>query len=239
MASGVWWSLGPVDHCWGGLCVRLGGQFWGLAGGAVLRRGAGSLRGPRVVAAGSGPGRFRMGSGSGLPWAHHSMGGLVQDLVPGWLLWDLRCVHRLFFFLFMVLGRAVGWGGAFPLLGAAWVGLGDGGSQARAATTGVTAWFVCLFVFFSSLFVGALWGGEGGAFWVHSSSPNTVTTGPEPGGHQALLPCGGSQETGVPIAASLWLGELLYIPYPSPFWLLYTAHTNTRRVLGACVFCGV
>ena len=49
------------------------------------------------------------------------------------------------FFLFRVLRRAVGWGGAFPHLGEAWVGLGDGGSQARAAATGVTAWFVCLF----------------------------------------------------------------------------------------------
>ena len=45
-----------VDYCWGGLCVGLGGQFWGLADGAHLRRGAGSLRGPGVVAAGSGPG---------------------------------------------------------------------------------------------------------------------------------------------------------------------------------------
>ena len=45
-----------------------------------------------------------------------------------------------------------------------------------------------------------------------SSSPNMVAAGPEPGGHQALLPCGRSQVTGVPIAASLWLpspGELL------------------------------
>ena len=41
------------------------------------------------------------------------------------------------------------------------------------------------------------------AFWGYSSSLNTVAAGPEPGGHQALLPCGGSQETGVPIAASL------------------------------------
>ena len=66
-----------------------------------------------------------MPGGSGLPWARHSMGGLVQVLVLGWLLWDLRCV-RLFFF-FRVLERAVGWGGAFPLTGGAWVGLGDGG----------------------------------------------------------------------------------------------------------------
>ena len=38
----------------------------------------------------------------------------------------------------------MGWGGAFPLLGEAWVGLGDGGSQARAAAAGVTEWFVFL-----------------------------------------------------------------------------------------------
>ena len=39
----------------GGDCVSgLEWQFWGLAGGAVLMRGAGSLRGPGVVAAGSG-----------------------------------------------------------------------------------------------------------------------------------------------------------------------------------------
>ena len=35
---------------------------------------------------------------SGLPWARHSMGGLVQVLVPGWLLWDLGCVSRLLVF---------------------------------------------------------------------------------------------------------------------------------------------
>ena len=104
--------------------------------GAALRPGGGALPVPE---------------GSGLPWVRHSMGGLVQVLVPGWLLWDLRCVRRLFFF-FRVLGRAVGWGGAFPLLGEAWVGLGDGGSQARAAATGVTAWFVCLFVCYFFLF---------------------------------------------------------------------------------------
>ena len=39
---------------------------------------------------------------------------------------------------FRVVGRAVGWGGAFPLLGGAWVGRSDGGSQARAVATGVT-----------------------------------------------------------------------------------------------------
>ena len=73
----------------------------------------------------------------------------MQSLVPGWLVWDLRCVRRFFFF-FRVLGHAIGWVGAFPLLGEAWVGLGDGGSQARAVATGVTAWFVCflLLLFF-------------------------------------------------------------------------------------------
>ena len=62
-----------VDHCWGGQCVGLGGQFWGLAGGAVLRRGAGPLRGPGMVAAGSAgsgwPDRSGVGGGAGPgPW---------------------------------------------------------------------------------------------------------------------------------------------------------------------------
>ena len=77
-AGGAVWlraSLGcrdRVDHCWGGLCVRSGGQFWGLAGGAVLRHGAGSLRGPGVVAAGSG-----LGGRAALAWV------VVLGLVPG------------------------------------------------------------------------------------------------------------------------------------------------------------
>ena len=59
-----------------------------------------------------------------------------------------------------------------------WVGLGDGGSQAR----------VCLFVFSFLFFIlrGTL--GWVFAFWVHSSSTNTVAAGPGSGGHQALLP---------------------------------------------------
>ena len=72
------------------------------------------------------------------------------------------------------------------------------------------------------------------AFWGYSSSPNMVAAGPEPGGHQALLPCGGSQVTGVPSAASLWLpspGELLspgldpHTPLPSGSC---TQHTLTH-----------
>ena len=78
----------------------------------------------------------------------------------------------------------------------------------------VCLFVICLFVFLFSLIVEVLWGGVGWvvAFWGYSSSPNMVAAGPEPGGHQALLPCGGSQVTGMPIAASLWLpspGELL------------------------------
>ena len=61
-----------VDHCWLRLCVRLGGQFWGLAGGAVLRRGAGSLRGTGVAAAGSG-----LGGRAALAWV------VLLGLVPG------------------------------------------------------------------------------------------------------------------------------------------------------------
>jgi len=55
-----------------------------------------------------------------------------------------------------------------------------------------------------------------GAFWVHSSSPNAVAAGPGPGGHQALLPCGRSQETKVPIAVSLcsFTPPVFYIPIP-------------------------
>ena len=57
----------------------------------------------------------------------------------------------------------VRWGGAVlsPCWGGAWVGLGDGGSQARAAATGVTAWFVCLVFSFFFLFVEVLWGEVG------------------------------------------------------------------------------
>jgi len=36
--------------------------------------------------------------GSGSPWAHRGVGGLVRVLVPGWLLWDLRRIRRFFFF---------------------------------------------------------------------------------------------------------------------------------------------
>ena len=57
------------------------------------------------------------------------------------------------FCFFRVLRHAVGWGGTFPLLGEAWVGLGDGGSQARAAATGVTARFFFVLFFFSFLYV--------------------------------------------------------------------------------------
>jgi len=57
-----------------------------------------------------------------------------------------------------------------------------------------------------------------------------VAAGPEPGGHQALLPCGGSQVTGVPITASLWLpspGELLSPVYiPIPLSLLAPVHST-------------
>ena len=79
--------------------------------------------------------------------------------------------------------------------------------------------------------------GRVGALWVHSS-PNTVAAGPE---HQALLPCGGSQVTGVSIAASLWLpspGELPGL-YPIPLSLLAPVHSHTCRVSGACVLWGV
>ena len=150
-----------VDYCWGGQCVGLGGQFWGLAGGAVLRRGAGSLRGPGVVAAGSGSGGrtalawvVMLGLGPGVWALPGAPGGPCQ--------WGLGCPGHATVWVgwcrswcragcsgtsdvstgcwfFRVLGRAVGWGGAFPLLGGAWVGLGDGGSQAWAAATGVTA----------------------------------------------------------------------------------------------------
>ena len=50
-----------------------------------------------------------------------------------------------------------------------------------------------------------------GVFWA-----NTVAAGPGPGGHQALLPCGRSQETKVPIAVSLcsFTPPVFYIPIP-------------------------
>ena len=170
-----------VDYCWEGLGVWPGWQFRGLAGGVVLRRGVWSLWGPGVVAAGIGPGGraalawmvvLGLGPGvwalpctlgaalpvpgrSGLSWARHGVSGLMRVLVLGWLLWDLRCVRNLFFFGC----RGVQWGGAFPPLGAAWVGMGDGGSQARAAATVVNAWFVCFFPLFFFVCRGPLgWG---------------------------------------------------------------------------------
>ena len=80
-ASGVLSGRGDrVDHCWAGLFVGLGGQFWMLAGGAVLRRGAGSLRGPGVVAAGSGP-----GGRAALAWV------VVLGLGPGVWVTSPRC----------------------------------------------------------------------------------------------------------------------------------------------------
>ena len=89
-----------------------------------------------------GGGALPVPGGSGLPrcwWVGAGPGvGLVALGPP-------MCLQVGFF---RVLRRAVGWGGAFPLLGAAWVGLGDGGCQARAAATGVSAWFVCLFFSF-------------------------------------------------------------------------------------------
>ena len=76
-----WWPLalgrvaGPLWHGW--WCWALVSGRWGLA--------------------------LSVPGGSGLPWARHSMGGLVQVLVLGWLLWDLRCVRR-FFFVVVFLG---------------------------------------------------------------------------------------------------------------------------------------
>jgi len=156
----------------------------------------------------------------------------------------------------------VTWGGAFPLLGEAWVGLGDGGSQARAAATGVTAWFVCLFFMFVfvclfgvflfslfSLFVELLWGEVGWGGWVPSGGtvaprirslrapglvdirPSCPVAGPRKRG--CLL----QPVSGCPLRGSF--SPSVYIPIPLSLLALYTAHTHTHRVSGACVFCVV
>jgi len=108
-ASGVLSGRGDrVDHCWAGLFVGLGGQFWMLAGGAVLRRGAGSLRGPGVVAAGSGP-----GGRAALAW--------VVVLGPG--VWALGVSPVCARGVWVALGTPqYGWVGAGP--GAGLVALG-------------------------------------------------------------------------------------------------------------------
>jgi len=157
--------------------------------------------------------------GSGLPRSCHDVGGLVQVLVSCQLLWALWCVHRSFL---RGLWHVV-WVWRF------WPGPGDDRSQAQTAVNVVT---VCVVVF---------WGrasgvGRVGAFWVCSGSPNIVSASRRPGGHQALLPCDGSQVTGVLTAANLWLPSLggayllpvFYIPIPlSPLAPIYSTNSHT------------
>ena len=113
-----WWPLALAALAWVGV-LGLGPGVWALP---CAPGGSPSCAWRVRVALGM-PQYGWVGAGSGV--------GLVALGPP-------MCLQVVFFF-FRVMRRAVGWGGAFPLLGAVWVGLGDGGSQARAAATCVTA----------------------------------------------------------------------------------------------------
>lgn len=136
-----------VDYCWGGLGVGRGGQFWGLAGGAVLRRGAGSLGGPGVVAAGSGP-----GGRTALAWV------VVLGLGPG--VWALPGAPGGALPVPGGVGIALGtpqygWVGAGP--GAGLVALGPGMCQQ------VVGFLGCWGVRWGGAVLFPCWGGPGWA----------------------------------------------------------------------------